>query len=68
MAEGTIKDKVAIVGMGLTRFGELWTKSDADVIIEAAWEAYEDAGIEPNAVDAAFVGTIFNGVTAGCLS
>ncbi len=68
MAEGTISDKVAIVGMGLTRFGELWTKSDADVIVEAAWEAYEDAGIGPNEVDAAFVGTIFTGVTAACLA
>jgi acetyl-CoA C-acetyltransferase len=50
----SIKDKVAIVGMGCTRFGEHWDKSVYDLIIDAAYEAYEDAGIEPDDIEAAW--------------
>ena len=46
MAE-SIKDRVAIVGMGCTNFGELWDKSPSDLVVEAAYEALEDAGIQP---------------------
>jgi len=66
MAE-SIKNKVAIVGMGCTKFGELWDKSASDMIVEAAYEAYADAGIEPNDVQAAWVGTL-EGITGQCLS
>ena len=52
-----IKDKVAIVGMGCTKFGELWDKSVDDLIIDATYEAYEDAGIEPKNIQAAWIGT-----------
>ena len=45
MAEG-IKDKVAIIGMGCTRFGERWESSAEDLIVEAFIECLEDAGIE----------------------
>ena len=51
-----IKDRVAIVGMGCTKFGELWDKSAADLIVDAGYEAFEDAGIEPKDVDAAWFG------------
>jgi len=54
---GSIKDKVAIIGMGCTKFGENWDKSLDDMIIEAAYEAYEDAGVEPNDIQAAWFGT-----------
>lgn len=54
---GSIKDKVAIVGMGCTRFGEHWDKSVYDLIIEAAYEAYEDAGVGPNDIQAAWYST-----------
>jgi acetyl-CoA C-acetyltransferase len=52
----SIKDKVAIIGMGCTKFGELWEKSEDDLLIEAAYEAYEDAGIEPKDIQAAWLG------------
>ena len=54
----SIKDKVAIVGMGCTKFGELWDKDIDDLIIEAAQEAFEDAGISSKDIDAAWVGCI----------
>ena len=63
-----IKDKVAIIGMGCTKFGELWDKDTSDLIVEAAYEAFEDAGIGLNDVQAAWIGTVFSGVTATTLS
>ena len=53
---GSIKDKVAIVGMGCTKFGERWDASLEDLAIEAAYEAYEDAGIGPEDIQACWVG------------
>jgi acetyl-CoA C-acetyltransferase len=60
----SIKDKVAIVGMGCTKFGELWDKSAGDLIIDATYEALEDAGIEPKDIQAAWLGTAMSGFTA----
>ncbi len=65
---GSIKDRVAIVGMGCTKFGENWDKGFNDMIVEAADEAYEDAGIEPNDIQAAWVGTNTSGKAGFCLS
>ena len=49
MATG-IKDKVAIIGMGCTRFGERWDVGAEELMVEAfSEECLEDAGIEKNA-------------------
>ncbi|MGA2518910.1 MAG: acetyl-CoA acetyltransferase [Thermodesulfobacteriota bacterium] len=64
----TIKDKVAIIGMGCTKFGELWDKSVDDLIIDATFEACEDAGIGLKEIQAAWLGTVFSGHTALSLS
>jgi acetyl-CoA C-acetyltransferase len=58
---GSIKDRVAIVGMGCTRFGELWDKGPSDMILEAVNEAYADAGVEEEDIEAVWVGTLFSG-------
>ena len=63
-----IKDKVAIVGMGCTKFGERWDKGVEDLIVEAAYEAFEDAGIGPKDIQAAWIGTVFSGLSAITLS
>ena len=55
----SIKDRVAIAGMGCTNFGEHWNKSATDLAVEAAYEAYEDAGIEPEIIQAAWVGAFY---------
>jgi acetyl-CoA C-acetyltransferase len=65
---GTIKDKVAIIGMGCTKFGELWDKSVDDLITDAAYEACEDAGVDLKDIEAAWLGTVFSGQTALSLS
>ena len=58
---GSIKDRVAIVGMGCTKFGELWGRGPSDLIIDAVSEAYQDAGVESKDIEAAWVGTLFSG-------
>ena len=65
---GTIKDKVAIIGMGCTKFGELWGKSVDDLITDAAYEACEDASVDLKNIEAAWLGTVFSGQTALSLS
>ncbi len=63
-----IKDKVAIVGMGCTKFGEHWDKNVDDLMIEAAYDAYQDAGISPEDVDAYWLGTHCSGYSGLALS
>lgn len=63
-----IKDKVAIVGVGCTQFGELWNKGADDLIVEACYEAFEDAGIEPRDIQAAWFGSVFSGMTGSSLA
>lgn len=65
---GSIKDRVAIIGMGCTKFGELWDKGAFDLIVDAAYEAYEDAGVEPKDVQAAWLGTVYSGEVGDFLS
>jgi acetyl-CoA C-acetyltransferase len=64
----SIKDRVAIIGMGCTKFGENWDMSPADMIVDAAYEAFEDAGIEPKDVQAAWLGTYMSGLSGQTLA
>ena len=52
-----IRDKVAILGMGCSKFGERWDMNAEDLIVEAYVEALADAGIETKQIDAAWLGT-----------
>jgi acetyl-CoA C-acetyltransferase len=58
-----IKDRVAVVGMGCTKFGELWDKEALDLAVDAAYEAYEDAGVEPKDIQAVWLGHAYEGLT-----
>jgi acetyl-CoA C-acetyltransferase len=61
MSEG-IRDKVAVVGVGCCQFGENWDQSPSDMIVDAAYEAYQDAGIEDpqRQIDAVFTGSLYS--------
>ncbi|MDD9877722.1 MAG: acetyl-CoA acetyltransferase [Magnetovibrio sp.] len=56
MASG-IRDKVAILGMGCSKFGEHWNDNAEDLMLEAFTEALTDAGIEKNQIEAAWFST-----------
>src|SRR6267378_4663048 len=64
MATG-IKDKVAIIGMGCSRFGERWDVGTEGLLAEAFDEALADAGIERSRIDAAWTGSCFDRINVG---
>lgn len=47
--------EVAVIGVGHTEFGELWSKSLLDLIAQAQLEALSDAGLEPAQIEEIFV-------------
>ena len=61
----SIKDKVAIIGMGCTAFGELWEKGAEDLLVDAYLEAMGDAGIEKKDIGAVWCGTHYDDVSVG---
>ena len=64
MASG-IRDKVAILGMGCSKFGERWDSEADDLIVEAFQEALADAGIEHNRIEAAWFATAIEEMHVG---
>jgi acetyl-CoA C-acetyltransferase len=64
MATG-IRDKVVILGMGCTRFGERWDMDAEGLLVEAFLECIEDAGIEKNEIQAAWLGTFYPEISLG---
>lgn len=64
MPEG-IRDKVAIIGMGCTRFGERWDARPEDLVNEAFEEAIADARIEKRQIDAAWFGVFYDEQNVG---
>src|SRR6202158_3582071 len=64
MATG-IKDKVAIIGMGCSRFGERWDVGTEGLLAEAFDEALADAGIERSRIDAAWTGSCSDRINVG---
>jgi acetyl-CoA C-acetyltransferase len=55
----SIRNKVAVIGVGATPFGEHFEQGYSDLIVEAAYEAFEDASVSPGQIQAAWLGTCF---------
>jgi acetyl-CoA C-acetyltransferase len=55
--------EVAVIGIGMTKWGELWDKSLRDVAVEAALKCLEDAGVDK--VDAVTIGCMSSGLFNG---
>ncbi|MFH1870823.1 MAG: acetyl-CoA acetyltransferase [Pseudomonadota bacterium] len=64
MAMG-IKDKVVILGMGCSRFGERWDASEEDLMLEAFQECIADAGISPGEIQAAWFAGYSDDINVG---
>ena len=52
---------VAIIGTGVTKFGELWDKSFRALGIEAGMKAIADAGLAGDEIDAMYIGNMSAG-------
>ena len=68
MASRGIRDRVAIVGMGCTDFGEHWDRSVDDLLIDSSTAALRSAGIAQDDVDAYWFGTMASAVSGLGLS
>ena len=62
---GGIRDKVAIIGMGCSKFGERWDAGSDELMVEAFEEALADAGIEKEQIDAAWLGAAVDPINLG---
>jgi acetyl-CoA C-acetyltransferase len=54
---------VAIIGVGMNKWGELWQKSLRDIFVESALLAIQDAGVDH--VDSMYVGCMTSGIFVG---
>ena len=63
MGSHGVYDKVAIVGMGCTKFAEQWDKGLDDLIVDASTEAFASAGVSKEDVDAYWFGTAQSGMS-----
>ena len=69
MSSHGIADRVAIVGMGCTPFGEHWSKSAEDLLIDAVGECLASVpGVSQDDVDAYWLGTLGSGQSGLTLS
>ncbi len=59
MGRKGIKDKVAIIGCDMTKYGEHWDKNQYDLLFEAVQSATKDAGITKDDIDATWVGIFY---------
>jgi acetyl-CoA C-acetyltransferase len=68
MSSNGIRDRVAIVAMGCTSFGEHWDKSVDDLVVDATNECFADAKLALDDVDAFWLGTLASGQSGMTLS
>ena len=52
--------EVAIIGVGMNKWGELWDKSLREIFVEAALLAIDDAGVDR--IDSMYVGSMSSGL------
>lgn len=52
---------MAVIGIGITKFGEHWDKSLRDLALEAGIKAITDAGLEGEKIDAGYLGNMAAG-------
>ena len=57
--------RVAIIGAGMTKFGEHWEKGFRELVVEAGIKAVEDAKISGENITAGYVGTMASGKLIG---
>ncbi len=55
--------EVAVIGLGMTKWGELWEKSLRAIFVETALLALDDAGVDK--IDSMYVGSMSSGLFVG---
>ena len=67
MASNGVRDRVAIVGMGCTQFGERWDKG-TDNLLTGRQDAIASAGVKLDDIDSFWLGTMGSGSAGLTLS
>jgi acetyl-CoA C-acetyltransferase len=62
-----IRDKVAIIGVGSTKYGELWEENQFSLLIKSTDDAMSDAGVKREEIEAVWMGIyyFFTGLSGG---
>jgi acetyl-CoA C-acetyltransferase len=68
MGSHGIKDRVAVVGMGCTAFGEWFDRGLDDLIVDASAQAFASAGLDKDRIDAYWFGTAQSGMSGMTLA
>jgi acetyl-CoA C-acetyltransferase len=68
MAQHSLSDRVAIIAMGCTRFGEHFDLSADELAVDAVEEALSSSGLTTDDVDAFWLGTYTSGVSGMALA
>jgi acetyl-CoA C-acetyltransferase len=68
MASHGIADKVAIVGMGCTPFGEHWDRGADDLLVDSTQQCFAETSLTRDDVDAYWLGTLSSGQSGLVLS
>src|SRR5882757_11238587 len=68
MASKGIRDRVAVVAMGCTTFGEHWDRSTDDLLVDAVTECLAGGALTPDEIDAYWLGTMTSGMSGLTLS
>ncbi len=53
--------EVAVIGVGISKFGELWDRSLRNLIVDVGTKAINDAGVDRKDIDALFIGNMSAG-------
>ncbi|MBD3210690.1 thiolase domain-containing protein [Candidatus Micrarchaeota archaeon] len=57
--------RVAIIGAGMTKFGERWEQGFRELVVEAGVRALTDAGVSGDRIGAGYIGTMASGSLVG---
>ncbi|MFZ5644627.1 MAG: thiolase family protein [Bacillota bacterium] len=56
---------IAVIGVGMTKFGKQPEKSIKDLAREATWKAIKDAGVSPGDIEVIYCGNSMEGLLSG---
>jgi acetyl-CoA C-acetyltransferase len=68
MAQHSLSDRVAIISMGCTRFGEHFDRGADELAVDAVTEALDGAGLTRDDIDAFWLGTYVSGISGMALA
>ncbi|MCX6804021.1 MAG: thiolase domain-containing protein [Candidatus Diapherotrites archaeon] len=59
--------KIGVIGIGITKFGEVWGEGLRELLLDAQLRALNDAKITPKQIDSLYTGNMTGGILSGQL-